>query len=192
LTTRRPHSSPFRLDGAAQTIGAAVLFGGGIVAPLLPSALVLAACLAWAIDNNFTRRAAELDATWVASTKGLVAGFVNLTLALVAGGRFPPPTLAALAMATGFVTCGISLVLFVLALRKVGTARTGAYFSTAPFVGALLAVLMGEPADMRLLAAALLMGAGVWLHLTERHDHEHTHELLEHPHFPDAHHLHRH
>ncbi len=161
---------------------------------LLPSALVLAACLAWAIDNNFTRRAAELDATWVASTKGLVAGFVNLTLALLAGGSFPPPTLAAFAMATGLVTYGISLVLFVLALRKVGTARTGAYFSTAPFVGALLAVLMGEPADIRLLAAALLMGVGVWLHLTERHDHEHTHEPLEHSHAHshDDHHRHAH
>lgn len=161
---------------------------------LLPTALVLAACLAWAIDNNLTRRAAELDATWVAATKGLVAGLVNLALALFAGARLPPLSQATLAMATGLVTYGISLVLFVLALRQVGTARTGAYFSTAPFVGAVLAVLMGEPADPLLLAAALLMGAGVWLHLTERHEHEHQHEPLDHTHehVHDDHHRHPH
>ena len=87
------------------------------------------------------------------------------------------------------------MALFVLALRHLGTARTGAYFATAPFVGALLAVPMfGEPVTSRLLAAGLLMGLGVWLHLTERHEHEHEHEPLEHehPHVHDEHHRHVH
>jgi drug/metabolite transporter (DMT)-like permease len=161
---------------------------------LLPTALVLAACLAWAVDNNLTRRAADLDATWVAATKGLVAGVVNLALALMLGASLPPLGQAGMAMVVGLVTYGISLVLFVLALRQVGTARTGAYFSTAPFIGAILALLMGEQVDVRLAATALLMGFGVWLHLTERHDHEHEHAELEHSHghVHDEHHRHLH
>jgi hypothetical protein len=98
-------------------------------------------------------------------------------------------------MAVGFVAYGASLALFVVALRHLGTARTGAYFSVAPFLGALLAVLfMGERVTNRLLFAAGLMALGIWLHLTERHEHEHTHEALEHEHehVHDEHHQHAH
>jgi drug/metabolite transporter (DMT)-like permease len=161
---------------------------------VMPSVLVLGACLAWAIDNNLTRRVAELDATWIAATKGLTAGTANLSLALMFGSSLPPAQETVLAMSAGLVTYGISLVLFVLALRQLGTARTGAYFSTAPFVGALLAIMIGEQLDAPLLAAAVLMAWGVWLHLTERHEHEHEHELLEHTHehIHDTHHRHAH
>ena len=93
----------------------------------------------------------------------------------------------------GFLGVGLSLVLFVLALRHLGTARTGAYFSLAPFIGAVLAVAMlGDPVSMRLGMAAVLMGLGLWMHLLERHDHEHLHEALEHEHahVHDEHHRH--
>jgi drug/metabolite transporter (DMT)-like permease len=160
----------------------------------LPSLLVLGACLAWAIDNNLTRRVAELDATWIAGAKGLTAGSVNLILALVLGASVPSAQKTLLAMSAGLVTYGISLVLFVLALRQLGTARTAAYFSTAPFVGALLAILFGERPDALLGVASLLMAWGVWLHLTEKHEHEHEHEPDEHvhEHVHDAHHQHGH
>jgi len=99
------------------------------------------------------------------------------------------------AAGVGFVVYGVSLVLFVVGLRHLGTARTAAYFSVAPFFGAALAVpLLGDAITPSLLFAALAMGVGVWLHLTERHDHAHQHGALthSHPHFPDAHHRHRH
>ena len=161
----------------------------------LPALAVIAACLAWAIDNNLTRKVSLTDATWVAMVKGLAAGATNVAIAVFAGAALPAwPT--ALAGATlGFVSYGLSLALFVVALRHLGTARTGAYFSTAPFVGALIAVAaLGEPLEPRLGIAALLMAAGVWLHLTERHVHEHTHEPLEHDHehAHDEHHQHEH
>ena len=95
----------------------------------------------------------------------------------------------------GFLGYGTSLVLFVLALRLLGSARTGAYFSTAPFIGAIAAaVALHDPLDGRIFLAAILMAAGVWLHLTERHDHEHQHEALEHTHahVHDEHHRHAH
>jgi hypothetical protein len=95
----------------------------------------------------------------------------------------------------GFLGYGVSLALFVLALRHLGTARTGAYFSTAPFVGAIVAVIaLGEPVTVTLMAAAVLMAAGVWLHVTEHHEHEHVHEPLmhAHAHVHDEHHQHRH
>ena len=177
--------------------GAIVLSWSGGTDPgtLLPALSVLAACLAWGVDNNLTRKVSLADATFIAMVKGLVAGTVNLVLALVLGARLPAPETIFAAGAIGFVSYGLSLVLFVIALRYVGTARTGAYFSTAPFAGALLAVVMlDEPATLQLMVAGALMAGGVWLHLTERHEHRHIHEALdhEHEHVHDAHHQHVH
>jgi drug/metabolite transporter (DMT)-like permease len=161
-----------------------------------PALAVLGACLAWAIDNNLTRKVALADATFVAMSKGLVAGTVNVALALlVVGAPWPSWPVAGAAMGIGFVSYGLSLSLFVLALRGLGTARTGAYFSIAPFAGAIIAFgLLGEPLTAQLLVGGLLMAAGVWLHLTEHHQHRHTHQALSHSHEHehDAHHQHEH
>jgi drug/metabolite transporter (DMT)-like permease len=160
-----------------------------------PSLLVLAACLAWAIDNNLTRKLSLLDATWLASVKGLVSGGTNLTIALLVGASWPslPNTIGALGI--GALAYGVSFVLFIVGLRHLGAARTTAYFSTAPFVGALVAILwLHEPLTLKLFLAAVLMAFGLWLHLTERHEHEHLHPEMEHEHehTHDEHHLHAH
>lgn len=184
-------------------LGMAVILAGALLlswpgkaefAGLWPACAVLGACFAWGIDNNLTRKVSLSDATWIASVKGLVAGSVNLTLALLAGATLPAlPNLAG-AMVVGFFSYGVSLALFVVGLRHLGTARTGAYFSTAPFLGAVLALAMGEPVTLPLLIAGGLMALGVWLHLTEHHEHEHMHEAMEHEHehAHDAHHQHEH
>lgn len=159
-----------------------------------PALAVLGACLAWGIDNNLTRRVSLADATWIASVKGMAAGCVNLVLAFILGAALPAwPNLAG-ALVVGFLAYGVSLALFVVGLRHLGTARTGAYFSVAPFFGAALAVAMGEKVTVPLLVAGGLMLAGIWLHLTERHMHEHLHEVIEHDHehVHDAHHQHAH
>jgi drug/metabolite transporter (DMT)-like permease len=157
--------------------------------------LIVGACLAWGIDNNLTRKLSSADPVQIAMTKGLVAGTVNLLLALVQGATLPDPSTMLAAGVVGFLGYGVSLALFVLGLRHLGTARTGAYFSLAPFIGAVLAVtLLGEPLSVRLLIAGSLMGLGLWLHLTERHEHEHAHDAMEHEHrhTHDAHHQHEH
>lgn len=161
----------------------------------LPALAVLAACLCWGIDNNLTRTIALTDATWLAAAKGLIAGPVNLALAVVLGARLPDLLHIAGAATTGFFAYGVSLVLFIVALRHVGTARAGAYYAVAPFFGAMLAVILGAPVTVPLVAAAALMAVGVWLHLTERHDHEHTHQPTTHTHWhthDDGHHEHSH
>ena len=161
----------------------------------LPSLAVVAACLAWALDNNFTRKVALADATLIAMIKGLVAGSVNVALALSLGASLPPPAPLAAAALLGFFSYGLSLVLFVRALRDLGSARTGAYFSTAPFAGAALSVvLLNDPVSWNLGVAAALMGLGVWLHLTEHHAHAHAHKPMdhEHEHEHDEHHRHGH
>jgi drug/metabolite transporter (DMT)-like permease len=160
-----------------------------------PALAVLGACLAWAIDNNLTRKVALNDATWIAAVKGLSAGTVNLLLAVWVGSAMPSGPALAGGLVLGLAAYGISLALFVVGLRHLGTARTGAYFSVAPFFGALLAVFgLGEPITAGLLLAGTLMALGVWLHLTENHGHEHTHELIEHKHEHehDVHHSHVH
>ena len=161
-----------------------------------PALAVLGACLAWAIDNNLTRKVALNDATGIAAVKGLVAGAVNLVLALAGGSAsWPKAPAIAGALLLGFFAYGVSLALFVVALRHLGTARTGAYFSVAPFFGALLAVAwLGEPLSAPLLIAGALMAGGVWLHLSERHVHDHAHDPMEHEHEHehDLHHAHEH
>jgi drug/metabolite transporter (DMT)-like permease len=159
-----------------------------------PLAIVLA-CLCWAIDNNLTRRISASDALFVAGAKGAMAGAVNVGLAFALGASLPAGPVLLETLAVGLLGYGISLVLFVLALRGLGTARTGAYFSTAPFIGAAVSLLLlGESASTVFWIAAALMAWGVWLHLTEHHEHEHVHEPMEHSHrhVHDAHHQHEH
>jgi drug/metabolite transporter (DMT)-like permease len=176
--------------------GAAVLSWTGEtrLAGTWPTLAVLGACLAWGIDNNLTRKVSLADASWIASVKGLASGAVNLCLAFLLGASVPAlPSLAG-ALVVGLLAYGVSLALFVVGLRHLGTARTGAYFSVAPFFGAMLAVLMGEPVTLPLLVAGGLMAFGVWLHLAERHEHEHAHPMLihDHEHIHDEHHQHEH
>ena len=175
--------------------GAALLSGFAAPGSLVPALSVLAACFAWAIDNNLTRKVSLADPRLVAMVKGLAAGAVNSALALAAGASLPAASVLGAALLVGWLGYGVSLALFVLALRELGTARTGAYFATAPFAGALIAVLLlGERMTVTLFAAGALMAVGVWLHLTERHAHPHVHEPLEHSHEHehDAHHAHEH
>jgi len=160
------------------------------------SLFIAAACLAWGIDNNLTRKLSAADPVVTAMTKGLVAGAVNTAIALGKGAPLPEAKTVLAAALLGFLAIGVSLVLFIRALRHLGTARTGAYFSLAPFIGAVVAILaLHEPMTETLLLAGLLMGFGLWLHLAERHEHGHLHESLEHDHshtHDDGHHDHGH
>ena len=189
--------------GMAAIVAGAVLLswpqqgapGALVLASLWPALAVTLACLFWALDNNFTRKVALADASWIACVKGLAAGTTNLLLAFLAGAALPGLTKVSVAMLVGLLAYGVSLALFVVGLRHLGASRAGAYFSTAPFVGALCAVgFLAEPVTWQLLAAAALMGLGIWLHLTEHHAHAHRHEALEHEHVHahDEHHAHQH
>ncbi len=184
------------LGAFAILAGAAVMsWNGGGVRFDAGAALIAAACLAWGIDNNLTRKLSSADPVVIATIKGVSAGSVNVALALWFGATMPPVATIAATAVVGFLGVGVSLVLFMLALRHLGAARTGAYFSLAPFIGAVIAVaLLHEPMTIQLVVAGLLMGVGLWLHLAERHEHEHHHEAMEHEHVHvhDEHHQHHH
>jgi drug/metabolite transporter (DMT)-like permease len=185
------------LGMAAIVTGGAVLSWPSRSAPLglAGPLLVGAACFGWALDNNLTQKVSGGDPVQIAGAKGLIAGTVNLALGLAWGGSVPLelPMLAALIV--GLLGYGVSLVLYVRAMRDLGTARTGAYFALAPFVGAGVGLLVfREPVTWPFLIAAALMGLGLWLHLSERHEHQHVHEPMLHTHLHrhDEHHTHTH
>jgi len=181
-------SWPAQPEATAQGVDLGLHFGLGPV-------LIGLACLCWAIDNNLTRKVSSSDALFIAGVKGWVAGSVNSLLALSLGLEWPAWPVVVSTLLLGLLGYGLSLVFFVLALRGLGTARTGAYFSTAPFLGALISVLwMGDSTSGVFWGAALLMALGVWLHLSERHEHPHHHEALTHlhGHRHDEHHQHDH
>ena len=185
------------LGMAAITAGALVLSWqgpsslGGALGPLA----IAAGCLGWAVDNNLTRKVSLTDPVQIALLKGCSAGTVNVLIALAGGAPWPPPRALVGAAVVGLTGYGVSLVLFVIALRQLGTARTAAYFSLAPFFGAAVAVLgLGEPVTIQLLVAAGCMAIGAGLHLSEHHEHQHPHEPVvhEHRHTHDEHHGHDH
>jgi drug/metabolite transporter (DMT)-like permease len=166
-------------------LGAMVLSWSGtptlenIVGPLA----VIGACAAWGLDNNLTRKISLADPLQIVTLKGIIAGPINLLLAVAAGGALPDLPTILVATIVGFLCYGVSLALFVLALRHLGSARTAAYFSTAPFFGAVAAIItLHEGVTYQLAVAGALMAVGVWLHVTEQHEHEHTHEQQEHAH----------
>ncbi len=191
--------------GARVVVGMTFIVGGGLLLswrhdPGTPAQwfgplLIAGACLCWAIDNNLTRKVSASDALFVAGAKGMIAGIVNTALAFILGASPPSWQLLGPALLVGFLGYGVSLFLFVLALRGLGAARTGAYFSTAPFMGAAIAIgIFQEPTTASFWVAAMLMAIGVWLHLTEHHEHLHTHEAMlhTHSHTHDEHHQHQH
>lgn len=208
------------LEGVITTLVAAVLFreavGGRVwtaAATMLAGALLLSwqpqadlklslhalaivgACFCWALDNNLTRKISAADPMMLAMVKGLVAGSFNLLLAFALGAHVPATATLAAALALGFLSYGVSLVWFILALRHLGSARTAAHFSTAPFIGAAIAIFaLGEPLTVSFGVALALMAIATWLVLTERHTHKHTHEYLAHSHrhVHDEHHQHAH
>jgi drug/metabolite transporter (DMT)-like permease len=156
---------------------------------------ILGACVAWGFDNNLTRKVSLADPLQIVELKGLVSGPFNVALALFAGAMVPASPILLFAVVAGFLGYGVSLVLYVLALRELGASRTSAYFSTAPFLGGVISVVaLGDMMTPTLFIAGGLMGLGVWLHATEHHEHEHIHEPLlhTHPHTHDEHHLHAH
>ena len=187
-------------------LGLVCIVAGGIVLAWgetgggnwLSALAVVGACLGWGLDNNFTRKVALNDASFIAMVKGLVAGSANLVIALVMGATIPAASAVGAAAVLGFACYGVSLVLFIIALRHLGTARAGAYFAVAPFLGAALSLLLlDEAVTASLVAAGALMTIGVWLHLSEQHAHVHDHEALSHTHShvhgpEDDHHDHTH
>jgi drug/metabolite transporter (DMT)-like permease len=184
-------------------LGMVAIIAGGVMLSWHPGQvsvpvgawLIVGACLCWAIDNNLTRKVSANDAMVIACLKGLFAGPVNLAIAFATGATLPAASAIGAAMFTGLAGYGVSLVLFVVALRHLGTARTGAYFSVAPLFGVTLSlVIWPELPEVSFWIAAALMALGIWLHIRERHEHEHTHEPLEHTHRHrhDEHHQHEH
>lgn len=159
--------SPRETAAAAVVLSGAILLsvgGGRVAAELVGVAAVSAACLAWGFDNNLTARLSHRNAVDLVRFKATTAGVGNLALALAAGRTLPERGTIGAALAVGFVCYGLSIVLDVYALRYVGAAREAAFFATAPFAGAIVAVpLLGERIGTRELVAAGVMAGGVAL-----------------------------
>ncbi len=189
------HRGTFAIAAIVLGAVAAVLPGATVTGSGWGLAAVVGACLAWGIDNNLTRQLSDKDPMAIAAWKGLLGGSVGLLLAIATGAKMPSASVVAQSLALGAVGYGVSLVLFIRALRHLGTARTGALFATAPFVGAIAALpILGESIGAATLAGAAIMAVGVALLLGEQHDHEHEHLSIDHQHLHvhDEHHQHEH
>lgn len=184
------------LGAAAILSGAVILSWDGAAAePAIGAFFIAGACLCWGIDNNLTRKLSAGDPVQIAIIKGVAAGIINIALSRFDGSAMPTLAVGLQAMTIGLAGYGISLVMFIYGLRDLGSARTGAYFSLAPFIGAVVSITaFGEPVSWQLMVAGGLMAAGLYLHLAEHHEHEHSHEELthEHAHVHDEHHQHQH
>ena len=163
---------------------------------LLGALAVAGATVAWAIDNTASRRLAELRPLTVVAAKGALGAAITLSLALVMGDHLPQPWQVVALLSAGATGYGVSLRLYLLAQRKIGSARTASVFALAPFIGAALGLAVGSrEVQWRTVVAAALFVVGVVLHLAERHSHQHHHQPIEHEHahlHDDGHHAHAH
>jgi drug/metabolite transporter (DMT)-like permease len=159
-------------------------------------ALIAGATLSWSVENILSRGLADSDPLSVVAGKGILGSAAAMLVAWAADQTGIPLGPAVALVAIGCVGYGLSLQLYLRAMRLVGAGRTASVFAAAPFFGAIIALAMGGPwPGPRFLLAAPLMAAGVWLHVTERHQHRHSHEPLEHEHehsHDDGHHQHHH
>lgn len=165
-------------------------------AQLLGLLAVLLATAAWGVDNALSRGVAERDPAQVVLVKASLGAPAALLLAFAWQESLPGGLQVAALLAIGATGYGLSLRLYLLAQRASGAARTGSVFAFAPFIGAAVAIALGErAASWGMAAGGLLMLAGVVVHLYERHEHEHAHDPLEHEHahrHDDGHHAHTH
>jgi drug/metabolite transporter (DMT)-like permease len=187
-------------------VAASLMLAGGAVLALRGGAgggfgglgllAVAGATLAWALDNTLTRPLADYDPGAVVFWKALLGAALSSSIALFAHDAWPGPGALLALLACGITGFGLSLRFYLRAQRRLGAARTGSLFATAPFVGALVAFLLGDRGSGPLIAAsAALFGTAVYLHVTESHGHRHTHHALDHEHahsHDDGHHLHTH
>lgn len=157
---------------------------------------VLAACIMWGIDNNLTRNISAKDPLVIVTVKGLAAGLVSLIIAVALGNTFPSPGVTLLALLLGSLSYGLSIFLFVYAMRGLGAGRTSALFGTAPLAGILLSFLIfREIPGIFFFIALLVIASGAYILLMEDHDHVHVHENIVHEHrhtHKDGHHEHEH
>jgi len=191
--------------GRGALIAAVLICAGATVLDLQPGSLradttgvllLAGACACWALDNNLTQKLSLRDPFAIVRIKTLGAGVVNTGLAvLILRSSVPGFGYVAGALVLGCLSYGVSVVLDAYALRLVGAAREAAYFATAPFVGALGALLLlGESIGGFQGLGMLAMLIGVGLLIRERHSHAHEHGALahEHLHVHDEHHQHEH
>jgi drug/metabolite transporter (DMT)-like permease len=155
---------------------------------------IVAACIMWGLDNNFTRNISAKDPLTIVTIKGLAAGAFSLGLAMFFGNPMPAAGVILGAMILGFMSYGLSIVLFIHALRALGAARTSALFGTAPLAGMLLSFLLfwEFPGWTFILALPLMIFGALFL-VSEHHEHQHTHTLTIHDHahiHSDEHHAH--
>ena len=196
------------MDGRVWTAMALLLAGGMVLvldqglpagpggAQLWGLLAVLLATAAWGVDNTLSRALADRDPGQVVMVKALLGATATSLLALVFGEPMPSAASAIALFAIGASGYGLSLRLYLLAQRAFGAARTGSVFAFAPFMGAAVAIALGDRSPSALMVlGSVLMLAGVLLHLAESHGHAHEHEALEHEHahrHDDAHHTHTH
>jgi drug/metabolite transporter (DMT)-like permease len=157
---------------------------------------IVAACILWGLDNNFTRNISAKDPLTIVTIKGLAAGAFSLGLAMFFGNPMPAAGVILGAMILGFMSYGLSIVLFIHAMRALGAARTSALFGTAPLAGMLISFLLfwEFPGWMFILALPLMIFGALFL-VGEHHEHKHIHSLTIHDHAHihlDEHHAHKH
>ena len=157
---------------------------------------ILAACILWGMDNNFTRNISAKDPVFITMVKGLAGGVFSFVLALSLGNPIPPIGSILAALALGSMSYGASIVLFIRAMRGLGAARTSALFNIAPLVGVILSLILfrNQPGLMFFITIPLIL-LGAYLLIFETHTHAHLHQAVVHDHVhthDDGHHAHQH
>jgi drug/metabolite transporter (DMT)-like permease len=160
------------------------------------SLLVLGACVSWGFENNCTRMLSLKNPLEIVVLKGFGSGTGSLIIAVVIKAYSINIACILFALLLGFFAYGLSVYFYILAQRSLGASRTSAYYAFAPFIGVVLSfVFFREALTVSFAAALIVMAAGTYFAVSERHIHAHIHEVTEHEHrhnHKDGHHNHQH
>ncbi len=154
---------------------------------------IILACFLWGVDNNFTRNISAKDPLTIVAWKGLVAGTFSLLFGLFLGQQLPALRSILGILLLGFISYGLSTMLFIYSMRGLGASRTSALYGTAPLAGVILSIfIFHDPITLSFVVAAVLMVAGALMLSSEEHAHFHIHMPVvhEHRHIHDEFHSH--
>ena len=126
--------------------------------------LIVGACFFWGIDNNLSKfLSKKRDIVFVTGLKCFIGGSVLLVISQILGISFSIPIVSIPYILTvGAFSIAFSILLFLFALREIGSMRTGAIFATSSLFGAFFALaVLREPFSLIQLVAGVIMLFGI-------------------------------
>ena len=133
------------------------------------SLLAILACICWGFENNCTKKLSHSEPIKVVIVKGLGSGTGALIVAFLSGDKLSYTPYILLAFLLGFVAYGLSIFFYIRAQRYIGAAKTSAFYALAPFISALISLILFQKIPgLLFISAFILMATGAYFTIEKK------------------------